>query len=128
MKLLLCKNCHTVASLHVDRETVCACGMSRGRYKQDGEHAWVSGPLVEALGFLNQSLGTAMRQHTARPERGPDGKGSRFEAFVIPRDSTKVEFRSGAWSDPESQAGDSFLRYTRYLGETGGGRPPRPME
>lgn len=90
--------------------------------------AWVSGPMVEVLGFVNSSLATAMRRHVAHPKRGPQGKGINFEAFVIPRDSSHVDFKSGAWSDPDHPAGDSFLRYVRYLGDTGGGRGPGPMD
>jgi hypothetical protein len=77
MKLIFCTECHDIVSLKSDWRH-CDCGLSCGKYEDDGLNAVVSGPCIP-LGFANQSLMWAIRK---RPETG---LGSRFEAFVIPK-------------------------------------------
>ena len=74
MKLLYCHDCNTVFNL-VDKERSCDCGKVRGRYV-DSLHAVYSGGIP--IGFDNSTLSKAII------DRPRTGRGSRFEAFIIP--------------------------------------------
>lgn len=79
MKLILCRKCTDVVRLFSDATRHCRCGKSGGRYEADEINAVFFGPCVP-LGFDNTSLLDAIR---AQPQ---SGLGSRFEAFVIPKE------------------------------------------
>ena len=83
MKLLYCPKCEDVRKLRWESVT-CSCGKSWGHYYKDGLHAVVGGKAIP-LGFANPSLATALKKRPA------NGQGSRFEAFVIPRQCPTVE-------------------------------------
>jgi hypothetical protein len=78
MKLLHCDSCLDVFNLTYDTKT-CRCGATKGKYLPDGVNAIYSGEYATPLGFANFSFYTAMLR---QPE---EGRGERFEAFVIPK-------------------------------------------
>lgn len=82
MKLILCYECEDVVRL-VSTMRACSCGRASGRYVDD-LNAEISGTAIP-LSFANRSLAEAC---LARPD---SGLGSRFEAFVIPRDCPTVK-------------------------------------
>lgn len=82
MKLLYCRQCGDVLRLYGIRRT-CRCGSSWGYYLEDDLNAAFGG-LAIPLGFTNESFNDALRN------RSQDGNGSRFVAFVIPRDCPTV--------------------------------------
>lgn len=81
MKLLYCKSCGDVVVLRrYDRQ--CECGQVTGQYT-DELNATYSGDAIP-LGFGNGSF-----QYARRNQPQENGRGERFDAFVIP-----VECRS----------------------------------
>ena len=85
MKFIFCPHCHDIRRLFHGTVTSCQCGKSSGQYLADGVQAKLWGDAIP-LGILNDSFVAAVR---ARPE---EGKGERFEAFVIPRDCPTVGY------------------------------------
>lgn len=77
MKLLFCKNCGSIFNLDF-HEKKCKCGNVKGRYVDDVK-AIYSGNDAMPIGIDNFSFAGAVSN---QPE---DGKGKRFEAFVIPK-------------------------------------------
>jgi len=82
MKLLYCKECHSVFNLrkHVKK---CECGKTQGYYDDDGLHAVYSGPCIP-LGFANGDFNYAIDHQPVRVDK--DGNkliGKKFNAFVI---------------------------------------------
>ncbi len=77
MKLLFCKNCGNIFNLD-HKEKVCQCGNARGRYI-DNVNAIYSGNDAVPLGIDNFSFANAISN---QPK---DGRGKRFDAFVIPK-------------------------------------------
>lgn len=88
MKLIVCPKCDDVLSLRTDRERICECGRSGGRYTDD-LNAEIWGEAIP-IGIANSSFIAALR---ARPDAG---LGSRFEAFVIPRTCPTVHVKTAA--------------------------------
>ncbi len=86
MKLLLCpvKDCHDVRKLQ-QRTVHCQCEASWGRYCADGRNA-VLGGMAIPLGISNLQLVDAVAK---QPERG---LGSRFTAFVIPKNVRDISY------------------------------------
>jgi len=84
MKLILCKYCNDVVKLRFEK-TTCECGKCWGQYV-DPIYAVINKEAIP-IGFNNYSLIEAIKQ---RPK---EGKGSLFEAFVIPKKcgTVKVE-------------------------------------
>ncbi len=87
MKLILCTNCQDVVRLMPEEERFCKCGMCSGKYDDEGIYAWYTGKYCVPIGFDNESFLKAIQR---QPE---DGKGYRFEAFVIPMDSETFQKR-----------------------------------
>jgi len=83
MKLMCCTKCGDVVSLRSD-ERSCFCGESKGKYKEDGLNAIISGPCIP-LGFANSSFINALKN---QPERG---MGKEFTAFVIQKQCNTIE-------------------------------------
>jgi len=91
MKLLICLECQDVFKLSTKRVRKCACGKTRGKYKNDGLHAWYSGPCMP-LGFANLTLAAAIQ----KMQQDPDADwGKYFKAFVIPPNSDTCQRRTG---------------------------------
>jgi len=78
MKLLVCNKCYDVFNIVRKEERSCSCGESKGRYHEDGLHAYYIGDATP-LGFSNFSYLDALEN---QPE---SGMGEKFEAFVIPK-------------------------------------------
>lgn len=78
MKLLLCKKCLDLISLHIDEKRMCKCGSVGGKYT-DGLNAVYFGDMAVPIGFANITLIAAIHN---QPE---DGMGEDFTAFVIPK-------------------------------------------
>ncbi len=76
MKLLFCLKCNDIFNLS-DKEKVCSCGRTGGRYTNDIEAIYWGD--CKPLGFDNASLKVAL---ITQPHQG---KGKSFEAFVIPK-------------------------------------------
>lgn len=83
MKLIWCRECRRVLSLHHEVET-CKCGQSGGRYLEDGLHAEIWGPCLP-LGFANPSFVAALQNQPTVP-----GRGELFTAFVIEQNCPTV--------------------------------------
>ena len=77
MKMLFCANCNDIFNLNTYMKN-CICGMTMGRYI-DKVNAEYYGEYAYPLGFTNESLKKAL---ITQPNQG---LGSRFEAFVIPK-------------------------------------------
>jgi len=88
MKLIYCQKCGHVLSLTDGHWRVCECGQCGGRYLKDNLHAEVfGGASCVPLAFGNPSFREARRHQ-------PEGKwGTRFEAFVIPKNCQTVRYR-----------------------------------
>jgi len=82
MKLILCKHCKDVVKLK-HQKTSCDCGKCWGWYVDD-LNAVINKEAIP-IGLANSSLINAIR---FRPEFG---QGSKFEAFVIPKDCETIE-------------------------------------
>lgn len=77
MKLLFCPHCQDILKLHSATLRTCHCGKSSGQCDKDGLHVTITGQAIP-LGMDNTSLLNALE---SRPK---SGKGSAFDAFVIP--------------------------------------------
>lgn len=77
MKLLLCRECLDIISIHLDVERVCKCGKTGGKYI-DKLNAVYFGDMAVPIGFVNNSLMKAIHR---QPQIG---MGEEFTAFVIP--------------------------------------------
>ncbi len=77
MKLIYCPACDDVVKLDTTVRA-CKCETSWGYCKANGLNALYFG-LAIPLGFANSTLVQAIRN---RPD---EGRGERFEAFVIPK-------------------------------------------
>jgi len=84
MKLLFCPICQDIRKLGDQKEIKCRCGRSGGWYKQDGLHAILTGRAIP-IGFTNSSFIKAL---CTQPQ---EGRGRRFEAFVIPVECPTIE-------------------------------------
>lgn len=84
MKLIFCTRCRDVVRLWEGVWRSCDCGESHGVYLLGCLKAKIKGPAVP-LGFANRSFARALS------ERPDEGLGSRFTAFVIPRECDTVE-------------------------------------
>ncbi len=84
MKLIICVECSDVVKLDTDFRS-CNCGKSGGMYLEDGLNARIHGEHAIPIGFNNHTLRHAL---VNRPERG---MGSRFEAFVIPKQCDTID-------------------------------------
>ena len=82
MKLLLCLKCNDIFNL-ADSTKECSCKETGGRYL-DHVDAVYWGHYAVPLGFDNLSVRKALIQ---RPNMG---KGSRFQAFVIPKNCSTM--------------------------------------
>lgn len=78
MKLIYCKECGDIFNLTYE-EKQCECGNSKGRYYEDGLHAYYTGSSIP-LGFSNPHFFLALDM---QPE---EGLGYEFSAFVIPKE------------------------------------------
>lgn len=86
MKLVFCPHCQDVVKPGRREPRVCNCGESGGEYIDD-VNCIVYGAGTP-LGFANTSFVSALK---SRP-KGP-GKGSRFEAWVMPRKVDSIFYR-----------------------------------
>ncbi len=86
MKLLFCPHCQDVLKLLRKRRD-CDCGASWGYYEDDLV-AKIGGDAIP-LGFGNRSFIDALE---GRPT---DGRGSQFQAFVIPTSAPSVMDEGG---------------------------------
>ena len=82
MKLIYCSHCCDVVALRTLLRH-CDCKASWGKYDPDGLHAAIGGKAVP-IGFSNRSLVAAL---ISQPDAG---RGSNFEAFVIPKECGTV--------------------------------------
>ena len=97
MKLIHCFECGDIFNLSSDREKVCSCGQSKGKYRRDGMHADITGPCV-GIGFANHSFHDAfIRQQYDNKENSnkeiPAEEcclGQDFKAFFIPETALTV--------------------------------------
>ena len=78
MKLIFCRNCKTITSLHTDERT-CLCGKGGGSYREDGLHADIWGDVIP-LGVDDRSFNVTLEYFEN------SGKGVSFNAFVISKD------------------------------------------
>ncbi|MHD0644747.1 hypothetical protein ACYPKM_03875 [Pseudomonas aeruginosa] len=99
MKLVYCVVCDDSVVLRME-ERMCRCGKSKGKYREDGLTADISGPCV-TLGFSSPEFSEAVRKQILlgdkglQPLRGTDQLAGRtFLAFVIP-DSASTVVREG---------------------------------
>lgn len=76
MKLLQCSGCGSIFNLALQHLKSCDCGRTQGFYR-DNRLAFYTGPSVP-IGFDNQSF------HHAKLERPPEGRGTGFNAFIVP--------------------------------------------
>lgn len=86
MKLLVCVECGDIFNL-TEREKVCGCGKSKGRYV-DNLNAEISGT-CEPIGFANNSFGRSYRLQQIENKHYKGDKdtccnGVEFTAFFIP--------------------------------------------
>ena len=79
MKLIYCNTCGDIVSLVVDKERVCECGKSGGKYL-DYINAEYWGDCIP-LGFNNYDLAYKLENQHNLPDYG---MGEKFEAFTIP--------------------------------------------
>ena len=82
MKLIFCPKCEDIRALAYGLR-YCSCASSWGHYRRDGLNAVIGGDAIP-LGLNNQSFVKALKNRPAR------GLGQRFEAFVIPENSSTV--------------------------------------
>lgn len=82
MKLIFCPECNDILKLSL-RERVCECGQSGGKYLPDGIDAIITGKAIP-LGIANSSFVKALEN---RPD---EGRGERFEAFVMPHQCATI--------------------------------------
>lgn len=94
MKLFFCPKCQDIIKLtfHV---RLCNCGECYGYYVDD-LNALVS-PKAIPLGIANSSFLDAIR---SRPDKG---KGSEFNAFVIPKQCDTVQIIDNTGENPKAK-------------------------
>ncbi|AIF53535.1 hypothetical protein [Pelosinus sp. UFO1] len=84
MKLLYCRECGDVFNLAFSKKS-CTCGKVYGQYEEDGLHATYSGSGIP-LGIHNISFSSAIiEQDALNRQMEIPFQGSRFEAWVIPK-------------------------------------------
>ena len=86
MKLIYCSKCGDVVRLIKDKMRKCKCKACSGQYVNNLD-AWYEGEWCIPLGFNNFSLIHALRN---QPQ---DGMGTRFEAFVIPKECPTFDIK-----------------------------------
>jgi len=77
MKLLFCPHCTDLFNLSSEREKVCSCGKTKGKYT-DKLNAEYEGGIP--LGFKNTQFIVALKEHHN------NGLGIDFAAFAIRKD------------------------------------------
>ncbi len=83
MKMLFCIECNDIFNLQ-KKEKTCSCGKTGGKYT-DNVNAVYWGFHAVPLGFTNNSFKEALIK---QPN---DGLGSRYEAFIIPKNSPTMK-------------------------------------
>jgi len=83
MKLVFCPSCGDIFSLRINVHMACSCEKSWGWYLDESK-ATIGGDSIP-IGINNTSFKQALQ---SRPK---SGKGSPFEAFVIPLNCPTVE-------------------------------------
>lgn len=84
MKLIFCPYCTDVVRLVKNKVKKCECGKCYGQYKEDGLTAVISEKAIP-IGFANNSFIDALKS------KPTPTFGTRFEAFVISKDSTTIK-------------------------------------
>ncbi len=77
MKLIYCLKCGDIIKLTGNNEKSCECGSSKGKYEEDGWHAWYSGEYAVPVGIHNSQFRNALLG---------DSRNRGFKAWIFNRD------------------------------------------